>query len=134
MPQLNLMPTVSSLLMQDFITVERRKESVNGYGENGTADQIYADLPAVVYPEGQNKLDRRVEAQSTTKVIGIVTRFALRTATPGWQADTVVWRGNRYLVTGVQDYSQYGAGFVEAMAEAQEVQQTAPETKRSILV
>ena len=134
MPMLNVIPAVTSLLMQDRVDVFRRKEVVNGFGEGSPSEQKFGAVPCVVYPGGQNKLDRRPEAQSTEKVIEIVSRFAFRMASKEdngdrYQADLVAWRGDRYTVNSVVDYSQYGAGFTQAMATAQPVLQKGIETR-----
>lgn len=133
MPMLNVMPAVTSLLMQDRVNVYRREEIVNNYGE-GTKNEVPSlNLPAVVWCSGQNKLDRRPEAQSTTKDIEVICRFALRAASKDdgktFQADLIEWTGTRYTVTKVDDYSQYGAGFTHAQATAQPVLQRGAKTK-----
>lgn len=130
MVMINVMPAVQSLLMQDRVNVYRRSLTSNGYGEGKTNSQKFENVPAVVGPSGQNKLDRRPEAQSTEKVIEIIANFAFTMASPGFQADVVEWRGESYTVTSVLDYSQYGAGFTQAMAEARPMTQRVPEVHR----
>lgn len=116
MPMLNVMPAVTNLLMQDRADVYQRCEVVNGFGESTTSREVHKGIPCVIWPGGQNKLDRRPEAQSTEKVIEMVSRFAFNMASDGKQADVIAWRGDEYTVTSVVDYSQYGAGFTQAMA------------------
>lgn len=121
MPQLNVIPALTSLLFQDKVTVFRRRENVNGFGEGRTDNEVFRDVPCVVYPGGQNKLDRRPESQSTNKVIEMVGRFAFCMAVNGFQADVVVWKGEAYTVVSMLDYSAYGSGFTQAMAELRPV-------------
>lgn len=116
MPMLNVMPAVTNLLFQDRVDVYQRCEVVNGYGESTTSRQKFPQVPAVVWPGGQNKLDRRPEAQSTEKVIELVARFSFSMSQDGRQADVIFWKGDEYTVTSVADYSDYGAGFSQAMA------------------
>jgi galactose-6-phosphate isomerase len=128
-PMLNVMPAVTSLLMQDRADVYRRCEVVNGFGESTTSRDVTKGVPCIIWPGGQNKLDRRPEAQSTEKVIEMVSRFAFNMASDGKQADVIAWRGDEYTVTSVADYSQYGAGFTQAMAMKRPVLGRKVETK-----
>lgn len=49
--------------------------------------------------------------------IRIVTRFRLIDAKAGRTADIVTWRGREYTVTNVNDFTNWGRGFIEAHAE-----------------
>jgi galactose-6-phosphate isomerase len=129
MPMLNVTPAVTSLIMQDRADVYQRCEVVNGFGESTTARKLTSKVPCIIWPGGQNKLDRRPEAQSTEKVIEMVSRFAFNMASDGKQADVIAWRGDEYTVTSVADYSQYGAGFTQAMAMKRPVLGRKVETK-----
>lgn len=115
---INLGPAIASVMLNDRITIFRRAENVNEYGEGNEAYQQFNDVPATVYPEGQNKVDRRPEAQSTENTIGVITKFSLKTAGPGQQADVIQFGGNDYTVIVVNSYSNFGSGFMEAMAVA----------------
>jgi hypothetical protein len=131
---INVLPAISNVLLADTVNVYRRREIMNGFGE-GTSEEVpFRNVPSAVWPSGDNKLDRRPEAQSTDKTIELVSRFAFRAASKEqtgdrYQADLVEWRGVRFTVIKVDDYSQYGAGFTHAMATAQPVIQLGAETK-----
>lgn len=131
---INVLPAVTSLMFQDRVNVFRREEVMNNWGEGTKAEASITNVPAVVWCSGQNKLDRRPEAQSTTKDIEVIARFAFRAASKEgsgqtFQADLIEWTGTRYTVTKVDDYSQYGAGFTHAQATAQPVLQKGAQTK-----
>jgi hypothetical protein len=56
-----------------------------------------------------------------------VTKFRLQGPSLGFQPDTVIWRGNEFIVRAIDDYSAYGAGFVQALASSVEVLDRPPQ-------
>jgi galactose-6-phosphate isomerase len=71
----------------------------------------------VVTSDKGELLQRGAVGQHATDNVTIITRFRLRDAGPGADADIVRWIGKRYTVTKVNDYSTYGIGFIEAGCE-----------------
>lgn len=113
---MNLGPAIASAGLNDKVTIFRRKEAVNEYGEENISYEVFPNVAATVYPSGENKLDRRPEAQATERTIGLITKFSLKIAGDNEQADVVRWEGNDYTVVVSNPYSNFGGGFVEAMA------------------
>jgi galactose-6-phosphate isomerase len=97
--------------------VVRRPESVNPFGETVIINQIYAGIGQISTTPPTNLM--RMEAYtSTEKTIYIITDFKLTLPAAGYQADLVKWKNDYYMVNRLEDYSQYGAGFVAAACGA----------------
>lgn len=79
---------------------------------------VLATALGTIYPTGDQSLQRGVDFESGAKTLTIVTTYRLKSASPGTQPDAISYRGTEYIVTGVEDYSQYGAGFVVAQASS----------------
>jgi len=117
MPMLDVSVALTNPYTQDSFDVHRKQEIVNSYGESCIELQLIQGVKGVVFPEGSNDLARRPEAELTTKTLVIITRFALRgesndsNTNGSYQPDTVFWRGTYYIVSRVEDYSNFAAGF-----------------------
>lgn len=102
----------------EVITVLRRSQTVNDFGEGQIAVTILSAIGSVV-PVGSNSLAREEAYQTSGKAIRVITSFRLRNASETadgslWQPDLVQWKGGNYLVKSLDDYSQYGAGLIVA--------------------
>lgn len=99
-----------------FVVV-RREEVVNVHGESELVE-TRIDAVGSVQPTGDNSLVREEAYQTQAKTLKVVTTFLLRgeskAAGRSYQPDLVLWQGDYYLVRTVEDYSQYGAGMVDA--------------------
>lgn len=94
-------------------TVLRRQETV---GSNGRNTLTLTTLPAEgdVWPEGPSMINRRPDGTLPTKTLCIVTQFALRDNTKGYQADIVQWAGDKYVVDHIEDWSHVNPNFIKA--------------------
>lgn len=98
----------------DTFQVEQRPETLSQSGRSQVTPAGPTTQLGVIYPTGDNRLQRQADKEFGLKTLTCVTTYRLRTASPGAQPDRVYYRGNIYIVTEVEDYSQYGAGFVVA--------------------
>lgn len=130
MPLLNLsFLTREPLIANDGFTVNRRAETVGDSGRQTVLATTTSDQVGAVYPTGSNQLNRNPDKAFSTNSITIVTRFRLQMTSPGFQPDVVEWpigSGNHYVVSQTNNYSRYGAGFIEAQCEAIDAQQNPP--------
>lgn len=110
---------VSELTLDpDFATtfqVLRRAEANNQYGEPVLTPASMSAV-GVVCQASPSDLQRLPGYDFGRRTLSICTKFRLQLASPGFKADVVVWRGDNYLVIDVQPYTEFGAGFVEALA------------------
>jgi hypothetical protein len=111
----------------DTFQVTQRPETINQYGRSQISAAVSQPILGTIYPTGDNALQRQEDKQYGRKTLTIVTQYRLRTASPGAQPDFVYYRGNAYVVREVNDYSQYGGGFVEAVCSSLEAIDTPPQ-------
>lgn len=126
MPLLDLSRVLVNPLLTDTFTVNRRTQAVNNYGEASTTTVATPDVGGVVFPSDENDLRRLPDMDVQAKAITVITTFALRgeseTGSGGgevqFKPDVVVWNGNNFIVRVVEDYSNYGAGFIRAICSS----------------
>lgn len=101
----------------DRFTVLRTTSTTNDFGETVLTP---TPLPArgVVTTGRPNQLERGPDEQHGTKSITIVTRFRLQLASPGFDADGIEWHDDTFVVVEIDDYTAYGPGFIQAVAES----------------
>lgn len=118
----------------DYFTLHRYQQFLNNFGENRPFVFMTENVPGVIYPEGDNDLKRRPEAQVQAKSIVVITKFALRGESEqgfygvNYQPDIVKWRGNHFLVNRVEDYSDFGPGFVKCSCSSWDMVDNPPDT------
>jgi hypothetical protein len=103
-------------------TVLRRRETVTNYGES---TWLTVKSPAIgsIQPSGDQSLIREEGFDAQHRTIKIVTTFRLRGVTKGpsgarYKPDIILWHDNYYEVISPVDWSDFGAGMIEAEAAA----------------
>jgi hypothetical protein len=129
MPMLDMSAALTNPFTLDTFNVIRQQETLNGFGESVVTKQVVTNLRGVVYPETDMALMRQPNMQLASKTIAIVTKFALRTESIGYQPDIIVWNGNQYVVTHLGDYSNFGTGFIRATAQIIDAEAIPPTTE-----
>lgn len=109
----------------DDFPVKRRAESV---GQNGRSELQVRDMKGVgvICAASPSDLERLPEDQRMRRTISIVTQFRLQGPSPGYQADLVGWQGDFFVIVDIQPYTNYGAGFVQALASSMSSQDAPP--------
>lgn len=112
----------------DFADTLTARSLVQSVGSNGRADSTAtdADFVGVAFPGTGNLLVRVPDGERVSADMTVVTTHTLSSGSDGNPADEVVWRGSRYTVKSVQDYSNWGAGFVLALCDLIPVSGGAP--------
>ncbi|WP_158810463.1 hypothetical protein [Beijerinckia sp. L45] len=108
----------------DFATtfsVARSATTVGNDGETALTPSTFTGIVGVVTPANSNDLKRMAEVERLTGAIAIHTTFTLMAGgaqTDGTTvtADVVTWNGRQYSIFAVDDWTQFGAGFVRATA------------------
>ena len=116
MPDLDVSEILLDPDLADLVTVRRRTEVVNSFGETSTTNETFPSVIAVVTAQGAGELIRRDDGQSQPRKVSVVTMFRLRAAAPGFQPDEIDVDGSTFTVTEVLPYCRFGAGFVEVIA------------------
>lgn len=100
-----------------------RLETTNNKGRPEVVTVTTPDLLAVITAASPNDLQRWPEADISLKSIIIVGPVRVQLARPGpadgqtYKADVVLWKGNAYQVGYVDDYSDYGEGYMFCIAQ-----------------
>lgn len=114
---------VTSVLLDPVVAGEafvviRRAENVNQYGEPIVG---MVRLPAYgsIFPAGANSLVREEAYDAQAKSVTVVTTFRLRGVSKdasgqNYKPDIVLWRGDKFTVRDVKDFSKYGVGMIAA--------------------
>lgn len=103
-------------------TVIRRRGQVNSSGQGVPAQppEIITPVYGQVTPLGDNSLLREVTFQTQQKGVQVITQFRLRGATAElttgqqFQPDLVFWKNDYFIVSTVNEFTQYGGGLVVA--------------------
>lgn len=102
----------------DQFSVIRRTETVNNYGEVVAGTQRFIAYGSV-QPTGDLSLTRADAFASQQQSIKVFTRFRLRQQggsvnNVGYLPDIILWADGSYLVRTVNDYTNFGSGYIEA--------------------
>lgn len=115
-----LLDVTDVLCDPDFIdrglVCERNTQTV---GNDGIATNSVALMPfaGVVTSDNGDLLERSPEGERIKGNMTIHTRFPLDDGSSVNAADIVQWRGRRYTVTVVNDWSHFGRGFICATCD-----------------
>ncbi len=129
MPSIDVSDVLLDPDFTDTITVTTTTRVV---GTNGRATDTVASpfsFVAVVIPTSQ-RLILQSDGALRDGAIEIYTTYALSggvktSDTVSRQPDVVTWHGREYVVASVEDFSAFGAGFIHATANLQNINPTA---------
>lgn len=124
-PQLDVTEIIGDPDFAESFTVLRRSESVNQYGQSVVTSQNL-NAVGVVCQAGPNDLERLDDNQRMGRHISVVTMFRLRGPASGYQPDVILWNGNNFVVQQIDDYANFGQGFIEAIAGSMDSMDVAP--------
>jgi galactose-6-phosphate isomerase len=113
--------------LADTFWVRSRAEFIGDNGRRVVIAGDDADSPSgpsdtmamgVVAAGPDNSLERERDQQHSLKALTIITTHRLQGPSEGRDADLVYWGQEWFVVTKVEDYSRWGAGFIQAEARA----------------
>lgn len=98
--------------------VERSVKATGDDGRTKTRTETFPGLVGSVQPADGTQLQRLPDGSNLQGAIAIFTRNRLTNGDRFTfiDADTVLWKGHRYTVLSIKDWTNYGAGHVEAVA------------------
>ena len=121
MPTLDVSDVLSSPEFQDNFSV-LSTSNVMGVGGVGveTVTGPFAALGVVV--PGKSSLRRRDDGARVTAYIDIWTRYPLTNGVKtddvtSREADVVTWRGRQFTVISIEDWTDFGSGFIHASCD-----------------
>lgn len=126
MPLLDVTEILSDPDFADTITVTRSIQSGFDHGRPIVTTQTFLNVTAVVTAGQGDILKYFPEMANIQGAILIHTTFLLTSASETTQADIVTWQGRDYQVTGLNDWSTFGAGFIMAVGTLKNFVEAAP--------
>lgn len=102
--------------MDTGLMCERIAQSVGADGMAVNTTKLYR-FAGVVTSDSGDILERIASGERIKGSVTIHTRFQLSDGAAGQTADIVQWRGRRYTVSNVNDYSHFGRGFICASCD-----------------
>ncbi|TXH35301.1 MAG: hypothetical protein E6Q98_16040 [Rhodospirillaceae bacterium] len=115
-----LLDVTDVLTDPDFTSTIRIARSTESIGETGRAviaQQVIDNILAVVTPGQGTKSETLADLMRVQGVVTVHTQFRLSDGRPDGKPDVVTWSGADYIVLSVNDFSQFGAGFVMAICQ-----------------
>lgn len=138
-PMIDMRPALTNPYTLDKFNVIRRVQLVSNDGEAQVVPTSFQGVRGIVTPSVQQKdLERMSDAQLMSKALTIITIFALRgvsedASKTNFQPDIVIWNGDAFLVTFIDDYSNYARGFIRAVAFMMDITAVPPATGKTPL-
>lgn len=117
----------------DTFQVIRRKQTTDSNGRVQITNCLPMLARGIVLPFTPDSLRRDENMQYEFKALSITTTFLLRGPSTvvnnpnTFAPDIVVWNGDNYLITGLDDYSNYNPGFVKVIAVSMDYIDQAPQ-------
>lgn len=114
------------VLAQTF-QIKRRTETVGSNGRVSISEITHSSIGVICMASG-NQLSRLDDSQRMGRHLSIVTKFRLQGPTEGKQPDLIYWEGDWFIVQDLDIYTQYGAGFIQAVVGSIDVMDQPPFT------
>lgn len=126
MPNLDVTDLLDDDDLADDFDVLRRDEAISDHGRPVITVSTFAGQRGVITHSSPDTLQRRDDAQMTSRVAVIITTFRLRASGDGFQPDQVLYDGITWTIKAVSPYTRFGAGFVECIMESMNAADPAP--------
>jgi galactose-6-phosphate isomerase len=130
MPLMDMSAALAETQFQDSFTVVQRQQVVSNAGIGSMVATNFPNVSGVVYPSDENDLQRLPDYSIQMKAFTVFTQFALRGESEAedeeFEPDILLWNGDSFLVRTIEDYSNFGAGFVKAICTSTDYVDQAP--------
>lgn len=126
MPLLDVTEILSDPDFADTITVTRSTQTGFDHGRPVITVQSFPNVTAVVTAGQGDILKYFPEMTNIQGAILIHTTFRLTSVSETTQADLVTWQGRDYQITGLNDWSTFGVGFIMAVGTVKQFAEAAP--------
>lgn len=113
MPTIDVSDVLNDPEFRTTFQVRRGTQSINSHGR-ATLAETTTTQSGVVYPANGRQLFRNAEGEHVAGDIIVISKFRLTNGSGATQADIVTWAGSEWTVIGVNDFSEYGQGFIVA--------------------
>lgn len=102
----------------DPIKLVTRTSSINSFGEN-TIQEVTLDTIGSVQPASGKTIQRLPEALRVVNISSFWFKGKITTSEPGKYSSVLVFKGQRYQVQTVMDWSNFGEGWCEGTCVAE---------------
>jgi galactose-6-phosphate isomerase len=126
MPLLDVNKVLASPNFRTSFVVTRRNSGVDNHGRTSVTTTQFT-VVGVINPYGDNTQERPSEYAAGHKSMVVYTPFRLRAQSQAFLPDLITYRGDDYLVRAIEDFTQYGRGFVQAYCTSQDLQDSPPQ-------
>jgi|GEM_PF-801361 len=138
MPFLDVTGLLSDPDLADTFDVIRRQEQVGQDGVSRILLTVFKGVVGVVSPASPNQLQQTPDGRRMQNAVTVVTTFRLQGVAKDevqrtYQPDLVRWSSDLYQVRAINEYTRFGAGFVEAVSEAVDTQDLPPEVLKQVI-
>lgn len=118
MPGIDVTELLTDPTFAERFTVIRATKVV-AFGRTKLGVERFPGITGVVQPAGGIDLQRLPEGSNLSGAIVIWTKYILTNGelSEDLTADQIEWNGHLYTVMNVKDWSQYGAGFINAVCQ-----------------
>jgi hypothetical protein len=114
MANIDVSEVLQDVNFQDSFSVLRSVETVDAHGRGGVTQSTSTAI-GVVQPASGRAMELTPDATRTSEMLEIWTQYGLQEATDATQADIVVWRSKQYVVVRVDDWDNWGQGYVHVV-------------------
>jgi len=111
----------------DQFRVLRRDQNIDTTGRARNTPMAVVGALGVVTATSPNELVRLPEEQHQSKSIEITTTFPLHGPAEGLSPDLILWHGDTFVVTLLDDWSNYGPGFIHVVCSSMDGVDLPPE-------
>jgi hypothetical protein len=126
MPTLDVTDVLDDPDFVSMITVTRLVETPAGHGRATITPTVTPNVPAVVTAGSGDVMKYFPELAMVAGTVLVHTRFRLTTTSETTQADVITYLGRDYIVSGLNDWSTFGSGFVIAACTLKNLVEAAP--------
>jgi hypothetical protein len=102
----------------DEMCLVDRVPAINSLGEN-TLKEVSVNTVGSVQPASGRVIQRLPEALRVANVSSFWIKGTITAAAPGKYSSVIVFKGQRYLIQMVFDFTNWGAGFCEGVCVAE---------------
>lgn len=110
----------------DTVTITRETETIGSNGRPIITTETFPGVVGVIVAGHGDMLKRFPELTRVEGSVMVYTTFRLAAATQTTQADQMTWNGVNYRLTALNDWTNFGAGFVSAIFTMTDLLEASP--------
>lgn len=105
----------------DTILVIRTKQVVGANGRSVDTPVNYPNVVAVVQPASGQQQKLLAETTRGEGSIAVYSKFRFKQVQANYAGDQIIWQNSRYTVENVNDFSNWGSGYQQAICSLKDL-------------